>query len=134
MAYLKPPAPMRKLFNPLAMRFGIGGSVTLAVAGRTSGAEQQMPVIPVKHDGARYVVSTRGESEWVRNVRRAGRVELRDRSGAERFAAVEIPVAERAPVIEAYRAKAGRTVDSYWKRLPDPADHPTFRLEPPTAN
>jgi hypothetical protein len=91
-------------------------------------------VIPVKHDGARYVVSTRGESEWVRNVRRAGRVELRDRSGAERFAAVEIPVAERAPVIEAYRAKAGRTVDSYWKRLPDPADHPTFRLEPPTAN
>jgi hypothetical protein len=134
MAYLKPPAPMRKLFNPLAMRFGIGGSVTLAVARRTSGAEQQIPVIPVKHDGARYVVSTRGESEWVRNVRRAGRVELRDRSGAERFAAVEIPVAERAPVIEAYRAKAGRTVDSYWKRLPDPADHPTFRLEPPTAN
>ena len=134
MAYLKPPAPMRKLFNPLAMRFGIGGSVKLAVARRTSGTEQQIPVIPVKHDGARYVVSTRGESEWVRNVRRAGRVELRDRSGAERFAAVEIPVAERAPVIEAYRAKAGRTVDSYWKRLPDPADHPTFRLEPPTAN
>ena len=75
MAYLKPPAVTRKLFNPLAMRLGLGGSVTLAVAGRTSGVTRQVPVIPVEHDGGRYIVSTRGESDWVRNARSAGRVE-----------------------------------------------------------
>ena len=54
---------------------------------------------------------------------------LRERGRTERFTAVEVPVAERPPVLDAYRAKAGRMVDTYWKRLPDPADHPTFRLD-----
>jgi len=130
MAYLKPSAVTRKVFNPLAMRLGIGGSVTLAVRGRVTGAVQQIPVIAVDHDGARYVVSTRGESEWVRNARLSGRIELRERGTSGTFAAVELPVSERAPVIAAYRAKAGRTVETYWQRLPDPADHPTFRLDP----
>jgi len=130
MAYLKPPAITSKLFNPLAMRLGIGGSTTLAVTRRSSGTTQQVPVIPIEHAGARYVISTRGESQWVKNVRSAGSVELRERGRSERFTAVEIPVAERAPVLDAYRAKAGRMVETYWKRLPDPADHPTFRLDP----
>jgi deazaflavin-dependent oxidoreductase (nitroreductase family) len=134
MAYLKPPALTRKLFNPLAMRFSLSGSATLAVAGRASGVTRQVPVIPVEHDGARYIVSTRGESDWVRNARSAGSVELRHGGRGELFAAVEVPVAARAPIIEAYRAKAGRMVDTYWKRLPDPADHPTFRLEAPARD
>lgn len=130
MAYLKPPVVTRKLFNPLAMRLGIGGSVTLSVTRRTSGATQQIPVIPVEHDGARYVVSTRGESQWVKNARSSGRLELRQGGRAETFAAVELPVGERQPVLDAYRAKAGKMVDTYFKQLPDPADHPTFRLDP----
>jgi hypothetical protein len=130
MAYLKPPAVTRKLFNPLAMRLGIGGSATLAVARRSSGTTQQVPVIPIDHGGARYVVSTRGESQWVKNVRSAGTVELRERGRSQRFTAVEIAVAERSPVLDAYRATAGRMVETYWKRLPDAADHPTFRLDP----
>jgi hypothetical protein len=131
MAYLKPAAVTSKLFNPLAMRLGIGGSATLSVARRTSGTTQQIPVIPVDYAGARYVVSTRGESQWVKNLRRAVSVELRERGNAQRFTPVEIPVAGRAPILDAYRAKAGRMVDTYWKRLPDAADHPTFRLDPP---
>ena len=102
-------------------------------ARRSSGTTQQVPVIPLEHAGARYVVSTRGESQWVKNVRSAGTVELRERGRSERFTAVEIPVAERPPVLDAYRAKAGRMVETYWKRLPDPADHPTFRLDPAGA-
>jgi hypothetical protein len=43
--------------------------------------------------------------------------------------AVELPVEERPPVIAAYRAKAGREVDRYFTQLPEPADHPVFRLE-----
>jgi deazaflavin-dependent oxidoreductase (nitroreductase family) len=130
MAYLRPPAFQRKVFNPLAMRFGIGGSQTLAIRGRRSGEERVVPVIPVERDGVPYVVSARGESYWVRNLREAGTAELRGKGGSREYLATEVPVEERAPIIEAYREKAGRTVAGYWKKLPDPADHPVFRLEP----
>ena len=126
MAYLKPNAFTRKVFNPIAMRMGIGGSTTLVVPRRRTGAPQRIPVIPVEHEGSRYIVSTRGESDWARNLRAAGRVEL----GSRTLRATEVPVEERAPILEAYRKKAGRTVETYFKQLPDPADHPVFRLEP----
>ena len=72
-------------------------------------------------------MSTRGESDWVKNLRAAGGGELRRKGQAEKVRAVELPVEERPPVIAAYRAKAGREVDTYFKKLPDPADHPVFR-------
>jgi hypothetical protein len=128
-AYLKPSAFTRKVFNPLAMSLGIGGSTALVVKRRSSGATQEVPVVPVSYDGVEYVVSARGESEWVRNVRSAGKLELRRRGASTAYKAVEIPVADSAAVITAYRAKAGRAVAGLWKRLPDAADHPTFRLE-----
>lgn len=130
MAYLKPPLMTRRVFNPLAMRFGLGGATTLVVPGRRTGAPLRVPVIPVAHEGSRYLVSTRGESDWVRNLRAAGAGELSTKKGAEPFRAVELPVDERAPVLEAYRAKAGRMVSGYFAKLPDPGDHPVFRLEP----
>lgn len=131
MTYIKPPFFVKKIFNPMAMRFGIGGARTLAIAGRKSGAVRTVPVIPVEHGGARYIVSTRGEGDWVRNLRAAGgAAELRGKGASERVQAVEVPAAERPPIIEAYRKVAGKTVDSYFGSLPDPADHPTFRLAP----
>ena len=131
MAYLKPPVFVRHVFNPLAMRSGLGGSSTLVVARRRSGEEQRVPVIPVEHAGARYLVSTRGESDWVRNLRAAGGAgELRDRTGPQPFRATELPLQERAPIIAAYRSKAGKAVAGYWKKLPDPTDHPVFRIDP----
>ncbi|MEJ7702199.1 MAG: nitroreductase family deazaflavin-dependent oxidoreductase, partial [Geodermatophilaceae bacterium] len=69
MAYLKPPFFVAKVFNRIAMRTGIGGSETLTVTGRSTGKPQRIPVITLDHDGARYLVSARGESQWVRNVR-----------------------------------------------------------------
>jgi hypothetical protein len=44
--------------------------------------------------------------------------------------ATEVPVEERSLILAAYQAKAGKTVQTYFRRLPDPADHPVFRLEP----
>lgn len=132
-AYLKPPLFTRKVFNPLAMRLGLNGSVALVVPRRRTGTPLRVPVIPVEHAGARHVVSTRGESDWVRNLRAAGTVALEGRSGAEAFRARELPVSERGPVIAAYRKKAGRAVAGYWRKLPDDADHPVFRLEPEGA-
>lgn len=131
MAYLRPPLFVRRVFNPLAMRFGVGGATTLVVAGSRTGKPQRVPVIPAEHAGARYLVSTRGESEWVRNLRAAGGSgELRRRGTAAPFRATEVPAGERPPIIAAYRAVAGKTVDSYFTALPDPGDHPVFRIEP----
>lgn len=131
MAYLKPPAFVRKVFNPLAMRFGMSGSQALVVRRRRSGGTMRVPVIPVEVDGTTYVVSTRGESDWVKNLRAAGECELVTKRAARRFAATEVPEEGRGPVIDAYRKVAGRTVDGYWKRLPAPGDHPAFRLVAP---
>jgi deazaflavin-dependent oxidoreductase (nitroreductase family) len=129
MAYVKPPFFVRKIGNKLVMRFGAGGASTLSVAGRKTGEQQDIPVIPFDHEGNRYVVSTRGESEWVRNLRVAGTCELRRKGVRQTWRAVEIPEPERAPILAAYRQAAGKTVNTYFKRLPDAADHPTFRLE-----
>ncbi len=129
MAYLKPGAITRKVFNPLVMKFSPFGTATIVVRGRKSGAEQSVPVIPIEVDGARYVVSTRGESDWVKNLRAAGAAEIRRKGQTDKVTVVELPVEERAPVIAAYRAKAGKEVERYFKQLPDPADHPVFRLD-----
>ena len=83
-------------------------------------------MIPVELGGVRDVVLTRGESDWVGNLRAAGRVEL----GGRDYAATEVPVAEREAIIAAYRTRAGRAVVTYWKTLPSAQDHLTFRLGP----
>jgi deazaflavin-dependent oxidoreductase (nitroreductase family) len=128
-AYLAPNWFTRRVFNPIAMRFSIAGSETLTVDGRRTGRPMRVPVLPVEHDGARYLVSTRGESDWVKNLRAAGggRLGRAGRSGG--ITVDELPVEQRPPVIDAYRAKAGREVRRYFEALPDPADHPVFRVD-----
>ncbi|WP_319437245.1 nitroreductase/quinone reductase family protein [Mycobacterium sp. RTGN5] len=130
MAYLKPPWFTAKVFNKIAMATGVSGSQTLTVTARTTGQEQKIPVITVDVNGIRYLVSTRGESQWVKNVRANPVVILETKVGAARFTAAEVPAPDRPPVLQAYRIKAGKTVDGYFAKLPDPADHPVFRLEP----
>jgi deazaflavin-dependent oxidoreductase (nitroreductase family) len=130
-AYEKPSWWVRNVFNPLARATGVSGTCTLVTSGRRSGEAREVPVVPVEHGGARYVVSVRGESEWVRNARASGTIEIKcRRGGSGRFAAVEVPVDQRDPIITAYRARTGRAVAGYWRKLPDAIDHPTFRSEP----
>jgi hypothetical protein len=132
MAYRKPNAFTRRVFNPIAMRFGVSGTKTLAVPRRRSGGVQRVPVIPLEHGGHRYLVSPRGEAQWVRNLRAAeGQVELTGKQGSERLVATEVPVPERKPLLDAYRDVAGRAVAGHFAALPDAADHPVFRLERP---
>ena len=128
MSYLKPPALTAKVFNKLAMRSAMWGVHTLEVARRKTGSPQRVPVIPIEHDGTLYVVSTRGEAEWVRNVRAAGALRLGRKGDFTTYRAAEVPVDERSGIIAAYRAKAGREVNGYFTKLPADADHPVFRL------
>ncbi len=129
MAYLKPPWFTAKIFNKVAMATGVAGCETLTVT-RRSGHHQQIPVITVEVGGTKYLVSTRGESQWVRNVRATPKVTLTTQAGAVEFLSREIPVDQREPVLAAYRIKAGKTVEGYFAKLPNPADHPVFALTP----
>jgi hypothetical protein len=126
MAYLKPPWFTAKIFNKIAMATGVGGSQTLIVTKRGSKQPQQIPVVIPEVDGVKYLVSTRGESQWVKNVRADPNVAL----GKAKYVASEVPVEQRAPILAAYRPLAGKVVEGYWRELPDDADHPVFALTP----
>ena len=54
-------------------------------------------------------------------------------TGAVTCVARETPAPERQPILTAYQKKAGRAVDGYFRKLPDPADHPVFALTAPTT-
>jgi deazaflavin-dependent oxidoreductase (nitroreductase family) len=130
MAYLKPPWFTVKIFNRIAMAAGIAGSETLTVTRRSSGEAQRIPVLTVVVDGTRYLVSTRGEAQWVRNVRATPKVTLATRAGTADYVAGEIPVDQRERVLVAYQAKAGKAVEGYFRDLPQAGDHPVFALTP----
>lgn len=130
MAYLRPNTFERIVFNRLAMRLGISGAKTLTVVGRKSGQPRSVPVVLATHEGSRYLVCPRGEAEWVKNLRAVGgKCELTTKGKTEALLATEIPVADREPIIAAYRKVAASAVNGYFKKLPDAKDHPTFRLE-----
>ena len=124
MAHLKPPWFTAKIFNKIAMTTGIGNSETLIVTKRVSRQPQQIPVVVPELDGVKYLVSTRGETEWVKNVRATPDVMV----GGQKYVATEIPVEQRAPILAVYKPKAGKIVDGYWRKLPDDADHPVVAL------
>jgi len=119
MVYLKPPAFTQRLANPLAMRLNARGGAILTVAGRRTGKPHKVPVIPVEVGGSRYLVSPYGESEWVRNLRAAGKGELSRKGRSETFHAVEVPADQRGPVIDRYREVAGRVVGPCFTKLPE---------------
>ncbi|HZU50059.1 MAG TPA: nitroreductase/quinone reductase family protein [Mycobacterium sp.] len=131
MAYLKPPWFTVKIFNRIAMATGISNSETLTVTKRGSGEPQNIPVVTVEVGGTRYLVSTRGESQWVKNVRANPNITVSNKSGTTKYIAAETPVSDRQPILAAYQKKAGKAVEGYFRKLPDPADHPVFALTRP---
>jgi len=129
MVDLKTPAMVTKIFNKLAMHSTLWDVHTLEVARRNAIDPQRVPVIPLEYDGSLFVVSTRGESDWAKNVRAAGVVRLGQKGNFTTYAATEMPADGPDSILTAYRKKAGREVHGYWKRLPGEPDHPTtFRL------
>ncbi len=126
--YLRPGWFVARVMNPIVMRLGM--ATTLAVRGRKSGQMRTVPVNVLELDGARYLVAPRGTTEWVRNLRVAGTGELRRRGKTERIRVTEVANELKPAIIKAYLDKWGSQVKSQFDALPDPADHPVFRLEP----
>jgi hypothetical protein len=61
--YLKPPWMQRHVGNRLAPRFRPSLISKLSVPGRRSGRTRTVPVAVLEHEGERYLVSYRGESD-----------------------------------------------------------------------
>jgi len=78
-------------------------------------------------------VSGGGETHWVRNLRAASEGELRRGRTHEPFQAVEVYGDEHDRVVTAYREHTGWRAREFFTALPDPADHPVFRVEPQEA-
>ncbi len=140
--YLRPGRADRALMSVMSglARLGVGvaGSRVLAVRGRRSDTWRTVPVNVLTLDGERYLVAPRGHAQWVRNLRAAGDGELRLGRRVERFAAVEVDDAAKAPVLRAYlrrwgwevgRFFEGVTADATDAQLADIAPgFPVFRL------
>jgi deazaflavin-dependent oxidoreductase (nitroreductase family) len=144
--YRKPGWFTRNVSNRLVAwltRRGISvwGSRVLEVRGRTSGEPRSTPVNLLGLDDHHYLVSPRGEGQWVRNVRAAdGRLATIVGRRREEWVARELPDAEKAPVLRAYlrrwKAEVGIFFEGVSADSPD-ADlaaiaprHPVFVLEP----
>lgn len=125
---IRSPRWMIDLVNPVVLRVGLFPALT--VQGRRSGTPHTVPIGgPFEFEGDRYLVSGRGETAWARNLRAAGRGELRMHGRVEPFRAVEVIGSQRDRVIAAYRKAVGRSVSSFLARIPDPVNQPVFRIE-----
>ena len=142
--YLEPDWFTRNVFNRVVKgltRLGVSvwGSRVLEHRGRTSGKLHHVPVNLLTIEGGRYLVSPRGETQWVRNVRHAGgHLVLILGRRRELCTAREVPVADSVPVLRAYlrrwKFETGMffdgvtpdTSDAEWEAVA--GDHPVFEL------
>jgi deazaflavin-dependent oxidoreductase (nitroreductase family) len=110
----------------------------LEVNGRKTGEPRRVPVNLLSHDGEKYLVAPRGETQWVRNHRAAGDGVLILGSKRQRFTAVELADADKPGVLRAYlkrwKAEVGMFFDGVSATSPaEEIDriaprHPVFRL------
>ena len=142
--YKEPGKLTRRVMNPvvsLATRAGVSiwGSRILEVRGRTSGSPRRTPVNLLELDGRQYLVSPRGNGQWVRNVRaNDGRLTLVLGRRRDERVAHELTDDEKPPVLRAYLRRwkmevgvffdgvTGDSDDGELRRIAP--DHPVFLL------
>jgi deazaflavin-dependent oxidoreductase (nitroreductase family) len=120
--YLQPDWVTRNLFNPSVrgltkLGISIAGSRVLSVRGRTSGEWRSTPVNLLTVDDRRYLVSPRGVTQWVRNLRAAGTGELRVGRRVEAFRGVEVADVDKLPVLREYLRRWGWEVGQFFEGI-----------------
>jgi deazaflavin-dependent oxidoreductase (nitroreductase family) len=124
-----------------ALGVSVMGSRVLEVRGRKSGLPRQVPVNLLSLDGQEYLVSARGNGEWVRNVRAAdGELVLLLGKRRQPRVATEVLDADKVPVLRAYLKRWKAEVGAFFDGVgPDSTDeqiaaiaakHPVFLLAP----
>ncbi len=87
------------------MGISIAGTRALRVRGRKTGKERGVVVNLLTVDGVDYVVSPRGNTQWARNVRAAGVVEMGPRWRRERTEISEVADAAKPELLRRYLAR-----------------------------
>jgi deazaflavin-dependent oxidoreductase (nitroreductase family) len=94
---------IRRVARPIWLRVGL--AAVLEIPDRRSGTPVHVTLIPWEVDGTWYLLSQYGVTRWVRNLRAAGRGELRHKGRNEPFKAIEVEGDERDRVIAAFDAR-----------------------------
>jgi hypothetical protein len=108
MHYREPGWFTRNVFNRLVAwltRRGVSvwGSRVLEVPGRSTGEPRQVPVNLLGLEGRDYLVSPRGNGQWVRNVRaNDGHLDLLLGRARSHRVATELADADKVDVLRAY--------------------------------
>jgi hypothetical protein len=142
--YKRPDWFTRNVFNKIVQgltRLGVSvwGSRVLEHRGRSSGKLFRTPVNLLDYQGAQYLVSPRGETQWVRNVRHAdGHLVLILGRHRQLRTATEVPVADSVPILRSYLKRWKFEVGMFFDDIgPDSDDaewaaeasrHPVFAL------
>ena len=132
---------LNKVIGLLAKRgISLMGTRLLSVRGRTSGRWRSTAVNLLVLDGERYLVSPRGRTQWVRNMRAAGGGELRIGRKVEPFTATEVADDAKPAILRAYLRKwkfeVGVFFDGVDAKAPEEKlreiapGYPIFRIEP----
>jgi deazaflavin-dependent oxidoreductase (nitroreductase family) len=143
-SYREPSWLVVRVFNPImsflvgSLGLDLGGRRVLEVRGRRSGEWRSVPVNLLVLEDERYLVSPRGETQWVRNLRATPEGRLRVGRRVETFTATEVPDDEKPPVLRAYLERWSRETRGLFAVGPDASDeqlrriapdHPVFRVE-----
>jgi deazaflavin-dependent oxidoreductase (nitroreductase family) len=115
--------PTVRILNFLAgtlVRLGLGPASRhlLTVQGRKSGRAYTTTVTVVDQGGRRYLVAPYGEVHWVRNARASPNVTLRRGRVTRLVRLAEVPVTERAAILQAY-LQLEPVTQPYFVALPD---------------
>ena len=118
----------------------VWGSRVLEVPGRKTGEPRRVPVNLLTFEGEDYLVSPRGNGQWVRNLRAAGTGELRVGGRTETFRGRELSDEEKVPVLRAYLKRWKFEVGVFFDGVgPESSDeeiraiaarHPAFEVLP----
>jgi deazaflavin-dependent oxidoreductase (nitroreductase family) len=137
------PGPVARAGNALIRRLAehgisIAGSTALQVRGRRTGKPRAVVVNMLAVDGKRYVVAPRGNTEWVRNARAAGVIEVGPRWHRRPVRIAELADADKPMLLKRYLDRwywevkghmAGLTPKSTDAQLRAAAPHiPVFEL------
>jgi deazaflavin-dependent oxidoreductase (nitroreductase family) len=118
----------------------IAGTQALRVRGRKTGKPRAVVINLLTVDGVDYVVSPRGNTQWARNVRAAGMVEIGSRWRRRRVEVNEVGDDAKPELLRSYLARWYWQVKDYVVGLtPDSTDEqlragapsiPVFALTP----
>jgi deazaflavin-dependent oxidoreductase (nitroreductase family) len=118
----------------------IAGTTALRVRGRKTGKPRAVVINLLTVDGVDYLVSPRGNTQWARNVRAAGVVEVGPRWRRRLARVSEVDDAAKPDVLRRYLVRWYWQVGDYVAGLtPDSTDEqllagaptiPVFALEP----